>query len=154
MKEIFLLLDKNLSSLTQEVIVLLIEYNDAYKLRNGNLNLEFKNEKLKDLGYFAKVSNVHNQYKDIPVRSGNLCISNSELDIFINEPGLNLIDTLGKAKFTEDSANFSSLVNITIIDTNNYVPIDAKVGVLLRLNISQDFELDNSNICETLGFSA
>jgi len=151
MKEIFLLIDNRISNSTQEVIVLLVEYSGNYILKNDNLNLQFKTEPLKDLGYFAKISNIHNQYKNIPIRSGNLYISNLDLEVFINKPGLSLIDSLGKAVFTENSAELTSGPMINLIDTNDYVPIDARVGVLLKLDVFQDTELDKSSLFESLG---
>jgi hypothetical protein len=144
MKEIFLLTDKTNSDGLQEVIVLLVEYNSYLNFKNENVRLQFQANKLKDLGYFAKVSKIHNQYKDIPVRLGTLEISNLDLKLFILEEHLKLIDTLGKASFTENSAEITSSAYLTLIDTHDYVPINIKVGVLMTMNTYIDSE-DNIN---------
>lgn len=130
MKEIFLLADKVNSNSFQEIIVLLVEHNGNINFMSEKIKLQFESNELKDLGYFAQASKVSNKYKNIPTRLGSLSIPNSTLDLFIPKSNLKLSDKLGKAAFTENSVEFIESKNIILMDTKDYVPMYANIGVI------------------------
>lgn len=136
MREIFLLVDKTSHNERHDVIVLLVDYYGYLNIEHNEFKLQFQSEDLKDLGYFAHAFKSHNQYKNIPVRLGSLNIS--DVDLFISQPGLKLNDVLGEALFTENSAELTSSANIILINSNDYVPIYAKAGIIMNMKIYQD----------------
>ena len=138
MKEIFLLVDKTNRNDLQDIIVLLIEYDGYSNISNQEIKLQFQSNDLKDLGYFAQAFNPHNKYKDIPVRLGALNISNTDLNLFTSQPGLKLNNVLGEAIFTENSAELTSFSNVTLINSDDYVPIYAKAGVVMTMQVYTD----------------
>jgi hypothetical protein len=135
MKEIFLLVDKTYHNDLHDVIVLLVEYDGYYSISNKEIKLQFQSNELKDLGYFAQASNPHNKYRDVPVRLGALNISNMDLNLFTSQPGLKLKDILGEAVFTENSAELTSFSNVTLINSDDYVPIYAKAGIIMTMQV-------------------
>jgi hypothetical protein len=65
--------------------------------------------------------------------------------MFVPEANLELINTLGQASFTENSAEITLSSYLTLTDTNDYIPINVKAGVLMTINNYVDSENDSND---------